>query len=85
MAKHYATAVVRVEDLEIGFELLLPSGIDGVPPANFIVDGIKVIDGKQAGERPKIRLTSDLPEGPYTVDLPPDAIVTIIAEPNDDV
>jgi hypothetical protein len=33
MAKHYATSVVRVEELEIGFELLLPSGMDGVPPA----------------------------------------------------
>jgi hypothetical protein len=84
MAKHYATTVIRVEELEIGFELLLPSGMDGVPPASFIVDGIKVLDNKRAGESSKIRLTSDLPEGQYTVDLPRDAIVTIIAEPNDD-
>jgi hypothetical protein len=83
MAKHYATTVVRVEELEIGFELLLPSGMDGVPPANFVIDGIKLIDDKRAGQTPKIRLTSDLPEGPHTVDFPRDAIVTILAEPND--
>jgi len=59
--------------------------MDGVPPASLIVEGSKVIDNKRAGERSKIRLTSDLPGGPYTVDLPRDAIVTIIAEPNDDV
>ena len=30
MAKHYATTEIRVEEVEIGFELLLPSGMDGV-------------------------------------------------------
>ena len=83
MAKHYATTEIRVEEVEIGFELLLPSGMDGVPPANFIVDGVKLIHDQGAGEPPKIRLTSDLPEGPYTVDFPRDAVVTIILEPKD--
>ena len=84
MAKHYATTEIRVEEVEIGFELLVPSGIDGVPPTNFIVDGVKLVHGQDAGEPPKIRVTSDLPEGPYTVDFPRDAIVTIILEPRDD-
>jgi hypothetical protein len=84
MARHYATTEIRVDELEIGFEVLLPSGMDGVPPTNFVVDGIKLIHNQGAGEAPKIRLTSDLPEGPYTVDFPPDAIVTIILEPKDD-
>lgn len=84
MAKHYATTDIRVDEVEIGFEMLLPSGIDGVPPANFVVDGIKLIPSQGAGEPPKIRLTSDLPEGPYTVDFPHNAIITIIVEPGDD-
>jgi hypothetical protein len=84
MAKHYATTEICVDEVEIGFELLMPSGIDGVPPANFIVDGVKLIHDPAAAEPPKIRLTSDLPEGPYTVDFPRDAIVTIILEPRDD-
>jgi hypothetical protein len=84
MAKHYATTESRIEELEIGFELLLPSGMDGVPPAIFVIDGIKLIDNGGVGERPKIRLTSDLPEGAYTVDFPLDAVVTMIAEPRDD-
>lgn len=84
MAKHYATTVIRVEELEIGYELILPSGMEGVPPANFVVDGIKLIVNQGLGGPPMIRLTSDLPEGPYTVDFPRDAQVTIIAEPNDD-
>jgi hypothetical protein len=84
MAKHYATTEIRVDEVEIGFELLLPSGMDGVPPANIIVvDGVKLIHNQGAGEPPRIRLTSDLPEGPYTVDFPRDAIVTIILEPRD--
>jgi hypothetical protein len=83
MAKHYATTEIHVDEVEIGFELILPSGMDGVPPANFIVDGVKLIHDHRAGE-PKVRLTSDLPEGPYTVDFPRDAIVTIILEPSDD-
>jgi hypothetical protein len=82
MAKHYATTAIRIDDVEIGFELLLPSGMEGVPPAHFVVDGIKVI--QDAGVPTTIRLTSDLPEGAYTVDFPRDAIVTIISEPNDD-
>ena len=84
MAKHYATTDIRVDEVEVGFEMLLPSGIDGVPPANFVVDGIKLIHNHGAGEPPKIRLTSDLPEGPYTVDFPQNAIITIILEPGDD-
>jgi hypothetical protein len=84
MAKHYATSVVSVEELKIGFELLLPSGMDGVPPAHFVIDGIKLIDDKRVGQTPTVRLTSDLPEGPYTVDFPQDANVMILAEPNDD-
>jgi hypothetical protein len=84
MAKHYATSVVRAKELKIGFELLLPSGMDGVPPAHFVIDGIKLIDDKRVGQTPTVRLTSDLPEGPpYTVDFPQDAIVMILAEPND--
>ena len=84
MAKHYATTEIRVDEVEIGFELLLPSGMDGVPSANIIVvDGVKLIHNQGAGEPPRIRLTSDLPEGPYTVDFPRDAIVTIILEPRD--
>ena len=83
MAKHYATTEIRVDEVEIGFELLLPSGMDGVPPANVIVDGVKLIYNQGAGEPPRIRLTSDLPEGPYTVDFPCDAVVTIILEPRD--
>jgi hypothetical protein len=84
MAKHYATTEIRIDEVEVGFEVLLPSGIDGVPPANFIVDGVKLIHDQGAGEPARIRLTSDLPEGPYTVDLPRDVIVTIILEPRDD-
>jgi hypothetical protein len=84
MAKHYATTESRIDEVKIGFELLLPSGIDGVPPMTFVIDGIKLISGKGAGEPPKIRLTSDLPEGAYTVDFPLDAVVTMIAEPSDD-
>lgn len=84
MANHYATTESRIDELEIGFELLLPSGMDGVPPMNFVIDGIKLIHNKGAGEPPKIRLTSDLPEGPYTVDFPLDAVVTMIVEPRDD-
>ena len=38
MAKHYATTQIRADEVQIGFELLLPSGIDGLPPANFVVD-----------------------------------------------
>jgi hypothetical protein len=56
---------------------------NGRPPP-FVVDGIKIIHNQGAGEPPKIRLTSDLPEGPYTVDFPPDAVVTMIVEPRDD-
>lgn len=52
MAKHYATAVIPVADVEIGFELLLPSGRDGLPPAKFIVDAVKLIDSPGAGEGP---------------------------------
>jgi hypothetical protein len=84
MAKHYATTESRIDEVQIGFELLLPSGMDGVPPTNFVIDGIKLIHNKGAGEPPKIRLTSDLPEGPYTVDFPLDAVVTMIVEPRDD-
>jgi hypothetical protein len=84
MAKHYATTEIRADEVEIGFELLMPSGMDGVPPANIIVDGVKLIHNQLAGEPPRIRLTSDLPEGPYTVDFPRDAIVTIILEPRND-
>ena len=84
MAKHYATTESRIDEVEIGFELLLPSGMDGVPPMNFVIDGIKLIDNSDAGEPPKIRLTTDLPEGPYTIDFPLDAVVTMIAEPMDD-
>ena len=84
MAKHYATPVICVEELEIGYELILPSGMEGVPPAHFVVDGIKLIANERTAGSPTIRLTSDLPEGPYTVDFPRDALVTIIAEPNDD-
>ena len=84
MAKHYATTESRIDEVEIGFELLLPSGIDGVPPMTFVIDRIKLIHNKGAGEPPKIRLTSDLPEGAYTVDFPLDAVVTMIAEPRDD-
>lgn len=84
MAKHYATTQIRADEVEIGFELLLPSGMDGVPPANFIVDGVKLIHSHGAGEPPQIRLTSDLPEGPYIVDFPRGAIVTVILEPTDD-
>jgi hypothetical protein len=84
MAKHYAITESRIDDVEIGFELLLPSGIDGVPPTIFVIDGIKLIHNKGAGEPPKIRLTSDFPEGSYTVDFPSDAVVTMIAEPRDD-
>ena len=84
MAKHYATTEIRVDEVEMGFELVLQSGMDGVPAANFVVDGVKLIHNQDAGEQPKIRLTSDLPEGPYTVDFPRDAIVTIILEPRDD-
>jgi hypothetical protein len=84
MAKHYATTESRIDEVKIGFELLLPSGIDGVPPTTFVIDGIKLIHNQGAGEPPKIRLTSDLPEGPYTVDFPLDAVVTMIAEPKDD-
>jgi hypothetical protein len=40
MANHYATTESRIDELEIGFELLLPSGMDGVPPMNFVIDGI---------------------------------------------
>ena len=83
MAKHYATTEIRVDELEIGFEVILPSGMDGVPPAHFVVDAVKLIHNQGAGEPPKIRLTSDLPEGPYTVDFPRDAVVTIILEPKD--
>jgi hypothetical protein len=83
MAKHYATTEIRVDEVEIGFELLLPSGMEGVPPANFVVDGIKLIRDQAVGGPPKIRLTSDLPEGPYTVDFPRNASVTIVAEPRD--
>ena len=81
MAKHYATTESRVDEVKIGFELLLPSGIDGVPPTTFVIDGIKLINNKAAGEPPKIRLTSDLPEGGYTVDFALDAVVTMIVEP----
>src|SRR5271154_3384386 len=84
MAKHYATTESRVDEVKIGFELLLPSGIDGVPPTTFVIDGIKLIHNKAAGEPPKIRLTSDLPEGGYTVDFPLDAVVTMIVESRDD-
>jgi hypothetical protein len=84
MAKHYATTDIRVDEVEVGFEMLLASGIDGVPPANFVVDGIKLIHNQGAAEPPKVRLTSDLPEGPYTVDFPHNAIITIILEPGDD-
>ena len=84
MAKHYATTESRVDEVKIGFELLLPSGIDGVPPTTFVIDGIKLIHNKAAGEPPKIRLTSDLPEGAYTVDFPLDAVVTMVVEPRDD-
>jgi hypothetical protein len=84
MAKHYATTEIRIDKVEIGFEVLLPSDIDGVPPTKFVIDGIKLIHNKGAGEPPKIRLTSDLPEGPYTVDFPPDAVVTMIVEPRED-
>jgi hypothetical protein len=84
MAKHYATTESRIDEVKIGFELLLPSGIDGVPPTTFVIDGIKLIHNQGAGEPRKIRLTSDLPEGPYTVDFPLDAVVTMIAEPKDD-
>jgi len=84
MAKHYATTQSRVDEVAIGFELLLPSGIDGVPPTIFVIDGIKYIDNMGAGEPPKVRLTSDFPEGPYSVEFPPDAVVTMIAEPRDD-
>jgi hypothetical protein len=84
MAKHYATTEVHIDKVEIGFEVLLPSGIDGVPPTTFVVDGMKLINNEGAGEPPKIRLTSDLPEGPYTVDFPPDAVVTMIVEPTND-
>jgi hypothetical protein len=84
MAKHYATTESRVDEVKIGFELLLPSGIDGVPPTTFVIDGIKLIHNKAAGEPPKIRLTSDLPEGGYTVDFPLDAVVTMIVEPRGD-
>ena len=83
MAKHYATTVICVEELEIGYEMILPSGMDGVPPANFVVDGIKLVASQRSGGSPTIRLTSDLPEGPYTVDFPRDALVTVVAEPND--
>jgi hypothetical protein len=84
MANHYATTESRIDEVEIGFELLLPPGMDGVPPMNFVVDGIKLIHNKGADEPPKIRLTSDLPEGPYTVDFPLEAVVTMIVEPRDD-
>jgi hypothetical protein len=53
MGKHNATTESRIDEVEIGFELLLPSSIDGVPPATFVIDGIKLIHGKGAGE-PKI-------------------------------
>jgi hypothetical protein len=84
MAKHYATTAGRIDEVEIGFELLLPSGMEGVPPTKFVVDGVKLIHNEGAGEPPRIRLTSDFPEGPYTVDFPLDAVVTMIAEPRDD-
>ncbi len=84
MAKHYATTQIRADEVEIGFELLLPSGMDGVPPAHFVVDGVKLIQDNGIGEPSQIRLTSDLPEGPYTVDFPRGAIVTAILEPRDD-
>ena len=84
MGKHYATTEIRIDKVEIGFEVLLPSDIDGVPPTKFVIDGIKLIHNEGAGEPPKIRLTSDLPEGPYTVDFPLDAVVTMIVEPRDD-
>jgi hypothetical protein len=93
MAKHYATTEIRIDKVEIGFELLLPSGMptkrgrhaqDGEPPTKFVIDGIKLINNQGDGEPPKIRLTSDLPEGPYTVEFPPDAVVTMIVEPRDD-
>ncbi|BBZ42075.1 hypothetical protein [Mycobacterium conspicuum] len=83
MAKHYATTRVRADEVEIGFELLLPSGMDGVPPAHFVVDGVKLVRNHGVGEPSQIRLTSDLPEGSYTVDFPRGAMVTMILEPND--
>jgi hypothetical protein len=84
MAKHYATTEIRIDKVEIGFEVLLPSGIDGVPPTRFLIDRIKLINNQGASEPLKIRLTSDLPEGTSTVEFPPDAVVTIIVEPGAD-
>ena len=83
MARHYATTEIRVDKVEMGFEVFLPSGIDGVPPQVRHRRG-QLIHNKDAGEPPKIRLTSDLPEGPYTVDFPPDAVVTMVVETRDD-
>jgi hypothetical protein len=54
MAKHNATTESRIDEVEIGFELLLPSGIDGVSPTTFVIDGIKLIHDKGAREPPKI-------------------------------
>jgi hypothetical protein len=54
-AKRYTTESIRINEVQQGFELAIPSG-DDQPPRRFVVDDITFTHNKAAGERPRFIL-----------------------------
>ena len=84
MAKRYLTAKIRLDEVEHGFELAIPSE-GGLPPRRFVVDDIAITHKHAAGEESKLTLTSNLPDGwAWDIDFAHDAVVVRILGVEDD-
>lgn len=80
----YQTTTIRIDQVQQGFELAIPSG-DDLPPRRFVVDDITFIHNRAAGEQPEWILASHLPDGKeWTINFHSGAIVTRILGVEDD-
>jgi hypothetical protein len=74
----YQTTPIRIDQVQQGFELAIPSG-DDLPPRRFVVDEIAFTHNRAAGEQPEVILTSYVPDGnAWTINFHAGAIVTRI-------
>jgi hypothetical protein len=58
MVKRHDVLKMPVEHVQVGFSLAIESK-DGLPPRAFQVDGIQVVHKRAAGEKPRVRLSSE--------------------------
>jgi hypothetical protein len=80
----YQTTTIRIDQVQQGFWLAIPSGGDQ-PPRRLVVDDIKVTHNKAAGEQPTRTLTSHLPDGnEWKINFHAGALVTRILGVEDD-